>query len=117
MLFSRKLRKEKAVTAISAEQGTVHTVIDFTKKLLVSVVKTTTATAVMIGALMLSQRLIGYKIPSNGFIGTLIGILIYTVIGGIFFIMTAALFKADELMFLFNLAKGFMVKFKNKLAR
>lgn len=115
-LFNRKLRLDSR-NADSKTSSEGRMVVSFTRKLLVSVVKTTVSTGAMMAALFLARRLIEGRLPQGGFIGTLIELALYVAIGGIAFIAAAAAVKADELMLILNTAKGFLAKIIRRLAR
>ncbi len=115
-LFNRKLVKSRTASQKGTKEGIEHPIVAFNKRLLVSIAKTTASTAVMILALVASKRLIGNRLPTEGLLKTLISITIYAAIGGISYVLAAALLKTDELTFLFGIAKGFLLKLRNKLA-
>lgn len=118
-LFNRKLRKSGQPGQADAMNGSAKglTVSGFTTKLLITFGKTSAATLAMMGSLYLSRMLIGGRMPLAGTVKAIAEIVLYTGIGGVVFILAAAILKADELMFLMSTARGFLEKFRRKLAR
>jgi len=119
VLFNRKLRNSGRPDPANVSDASAKglTVSGFTTKLLITFGKTTAATLAMTGGLYLSRMLIGGRMPLTGTVKVIAEIILYTGIGGAVFILAAAILKTDELMFLVNTARGFLEKFRRKLAR